>query len=204
MMDVIEAIKTRRSIRKYQSRPVDDANLNIVLEAARLAPSWKNNQCWRFVVVRDVVIKSRLADTLISMSPVSRTAVAIKQAPVLIVACAEIGKSGYDYRQPDKPRTDKGVWWYMFDIGVAMQNLVLAARALGLGTVHIGEFDAGKAAEILHVPSGFCVVAMTPLGYPDEQPEAKPRKELSEIVFCDDFGANLPKSHVSLSQTGIL
>ena len=83
--------------------------------------------------------------------------------------------------------TDKGDW-YMFDVALAMQNLVLAAHSLGLGTVHSGLFDAKKAASILRVPEGFCVVSMTPLGYPDREPRPVPRKELSEIVFYDRYG----------------
>ena len=113
-----------------------------------------------------------------------------KEAPVLIVACAEVGKSGYSSRQPGIPRTDKGEWWYMFDVALAMQNLVLTAQSLGLGTVHIGEFDAKGAADILDVPDSFRVVSMTLLGYPNEQPEAKPRNPLSEIVFFDKYGVS--------------
>lgn len=189
-MEVIEAIRTRRSIRRYRSEPVDEKTLEMILEAARWAPSWKNNQCWRFVVVRDIEIKRQLANTLINQAPTNITIEAIKEAPVLIVACAEVGKSGYSSRQPGIPRTDKGEWWYMFDVAVAMQNLVLTAHSLGLGTVHIGEFDAKEAAHILDVPDGFRVVSMTPLGYPNEQPEAKPRKALPEIVFYDKYGMN--------------
>jgi nitroreductase len=76
----------------------------------------------------------------------------------------------------------------MFDVALAMQNLVLTAHSLGLGTVFVGAFDAKKVANILGVPQGFAVVAMTPLGYPDEEPRVRPRKELSEIVFYDKFG----------------
>ena len=86
----------------------------MILEAARWAPSWKNNQCWRFVVVQDSVIKARIADTLTSLAPTNDTIGAIKEAPVLIVSCAEVGKSGYSSRRPDQPRTDKGEWWYMY------------------------------------------------------------------------------------------
>jgi len=64
----------------------------------------------------------------------------------------------------------------------------LAAHALGLGTVHVGHFYAKKAAEVLNVPEGFCVVEMTPLGYPDQQPKPRPRKELAEMVFYDTWG----------------
>ena len=190
-MEVIEAIKTRRSIRKYKSTPVDGKTIELVLEAARWAPSWKNSQCWRFIVVRDSKIKNKLADTLIAVSAdrPNRAAEAIRQAPVVIVACAELGKSGYYAREPREPVTDKGDW-YMFDVALAMQNLVLAAHSLGLGTVYIGAFDAKKVASILGVPEGFCVVSMTPLGYPDEEPPIRPRKELSEIVFYDKFGSN--------------
>lgn len=187
-MEVLEAIKTRRSIRRYKSAPVDDKDIELVLEAARWAPSWSNTQCWRFIVVRDSDIKNSLADTLVAVGERPNRAIeAIKQAPVLIVACAELGKSGYYFREPGGPATDKGDW-YMFDVALAMQNLALAAHSLGLGTVHVGAFDAGSAASILQVPEGFCVVEMTPLGYPDGEPGVKSRKELSEIVFYDKFG----------------
>ena len=75
----------------------------------------------------------------------------------------------------------------MFDVALAMQNLVLAAHSLGLATVHVGLFDAEKAVNILEVPQGYCVVEMTPLGYPDEIKDPRPRKELSEIVFYNKW-----------------
>jgi nitroreductase len=190
-MDLFEAIKNRRSIRRYKSDPVDDRKIEAVLEAGRWAPSWKNTQCWRFVVVRDAGLKTELADCLIGAVkdnvPIKNGgADAIIQAPVVIVACAELGKSG---RNAGVFATDKGDW-YMFDVALAMQNIVLAAHALGLGTVHLGLFDVKKVAAILGVPAGFCVVEMTPLGYPDPKYEAKapPRKELAEIVFRDGWG----------------
>jgi len=187
-MEVIEAIKTRRSIRKYKTTPVDDRTIELVLEAARWAPSWANTQCWRFVVVRDSNIKNKLAEALIAVSDrPNRATDAIKSAPVVIVACAELGKSGYYVPEPKEPVTDKGDW-YMFDVALAMQNLTLAAHSLGLGTVHVGAFDAAKVATILGVLEGFRVVSMTPLGYPDEEPPIRLRKELSEIVFYDKYG----------------
>lgn len=189
-MEVLEAIKTRRSIRKYKPAPVDDKSVEIVLEAARWAPSWANTQCWRFIVVRDSGVKNRLADALIAVGDrPNRAADAIKSAPVAVVACAELGKSGYRYREPGGPATDKGDW-YMFDVALAMQNLTLAAHSLGLGTVHVGAFDAKRVETILGVPEGFCVVEMTPLGYPEAESGVKPgkRKELSEIVSQDKFG----------------
>ena len=190
-MEVLEAIKTRRSIRRYKSTPVDDKAVQTVLEAGRWAPSWANTQCWRFIVVRDSKIKAKVADTLFKFKRPDGVIVenagikAINTVPVLIVVCAEMGKSGC--RRDGEAATDKGDW-FMFDTALAVQNMVLAAHALGLGTVIIGAFDAPKAAKILGVPAGYSVVTLFPLGYPDEEPLVRPRKELSEIVFYDKYG----------------
>jgi len=181
-MEVLEAIKTRRSIRKYKTEPVDDKALETVLEAARWAPSWANTQCWRFIVVRDGSTKNKLADTLSETNPARD---AIRSAPVVIVAGAELGRAGY---KEGKVTTDKNDW-FMFDVALAMQNLALAAHSLGLATVIVGLFDAREAAMILGVPPGYCVVALTPLGHPAETKEPRPRKELSEIVFSGTWGA---------------
>jgi len=137
-------------------------------------------------VVRDTSIKDKVADALRSARPDGRNTAteAMRNAPVVIVACAELGKSGF--RPDGMPTTDKGDW-YMFDVALAMQNLVLAAHALGLGTVIVGNFDAKKVASILGIPEGFCVVTMTPLGFPAQEGRTPKRKELSEIVFYDKF-----------------
>ncbi|MBI2287563.1 MAG: nitroreductase family protein [Chloroflexi bacterium] len=184
-METMEAIKGRRSIRQYKTTPVDDKTVELVLEAARWAPSWANRQCWRFVVVRDSKIKAELAGTTYSQTNQARES--LKNAPVVIVACGELGKAGFS-RDTGQPSTDKGEYWYMFDVGLATQNLVLEAYSLGLGTVIVGSFDAKTVAAILGVAEGFCVVAMTPLGYPDQDPGPRPRKELAEIVYHDKFG----------------
>jgi len=189
-VEILEAIRTRRSVRRYKPDPVDDKAIETVLEAARLAPSWANTQCWRFIVVRDNDIKTELVNALIKVE-IGKALVdnpsirAVGSAPVVIVACARLGKSGYEF---GKPGTDKGDSWYMYDVALAMQNLSLAAHSLGLGTVNIGAMNAGKIASILDVPEGFCVVAMTPLGFYEVEPKPVPRKELSEIVFHDKFG----------------
>ena len=178
---VLQAIRERRSVRRYKPDDVSDSDLNIVLEAARWAASWANTQCWEFVVVRDKELKAKLSNTLSINNPAS---LAIRQAPVVIVACAHREKSGY-YK--GKPVTDKGDW-FMFDMALAMQNLALAAYALGLGTVHVGYFDAQKVADVIDIPEEMTVVELMPLGYPDEEPKAPPRKELSEILSYDKFG----------------
>jgi nitroreductase len=181
-MEALQAINTRRSIRKYKSDPVDEEKLKRVLEAARQAPSWSNTQCWHFVVVQKAETRAKLSNTLSETNP-ARDAVC--NAPLVIVACAEMGKAGYKSGQVT---TDKGDW-FMFDVALAMHNLVLAAHALGLGTVYVGLFDANKVSTILSVPPGYSVVAMTPLGYPDETKDARPRKELSDFVHYDKWGA---------------
>ncbi|HEY49832.1 MAG TPA: nitroreductase [Dehalococcoidia bacterium] len=181
-MELMQAIKERRSVRKYKPDPVSDEKIDAVLEAARWAPSWANTQCWRFIVVRDPELKERLAGTLKPES--NRAIAAIKQAPVTIVACAQLAKAGY-YK--GEQGTDKGDW-FMFDVALAMQNLTLAAHAIGLGTVHVGFFDARAVAELLDVPEGVAVVEMTPLGYPDEKPSPPNRRELAESVFYGKYG----------------
>ena len=186
-MDTLDAIKNRRSIRKYKADSVDDKTLETVLDAARLAPSWANTQCVRFVVVRNADTKARLAETLapnpnLGANPAVN---AFKMAPLVIVACAEKNISGCFN---GNPATDKGEYWFMLDVGLAMENLVLAAASLGLGTVHVGLFDSPKVAAILSVPDNYCVVEMTPLGYPEFQPNPRPRKSLPEIAFHEKFG----------------
>jgi nitroreductase len=187
-VDTLEAIKHRRSIRTYKTDPVDDKTLEIILDAARLAPSWANTQCWKFIVIRDNTIKTQLLDTFVQRTPTSGDNPAkksFKSAPVVVVSCAEKRISGFEEA---KAATDKGEYWFLYDVGVAMENLVLAATSLGLSTVHIGLFDTAKVAEILGVPDNYAVVSMTPLGYSEHQPKPRPRKTLEEIIFREKFG----------------
>ena len=182
-MDVMDAIKKRRSIRVYKATPVDDKTLETILEAARLAPSWGNLQTWRFIVVKDSGIKAQLAES--ALRPGNRGTEAVKIAPVVIAACAELNKAGF---RDGAPTTDKGGYWFLFDAGLALENMALAARSFGLGTLFIGGMDAKKAGGILGVPPGYAFVILMVLGHPDEQPEARPRKTATEVVFRDKFG----------------
>ncbi|OPY70774.1 MAG: 5,6-dimethylbenzimidazole synthase [Syntrophorhabdaceae bacterium PtaU1.Bin034] len=180
-MELIEAIKERRSIRKYKSDAVADEVILQCIEAARLAPSWANTQVSRFVVVKDQKVKEALADTLTSNNPARQ---AILEAPCTICLVAQRGISGL---KKGEPVTDKGDW-FMFDAGIAMEHLVLAAWSLGLGTVHVGAFDAAKAEGVLGVAGGYSIVAMTPLGYFERTPAPTPRKPLEDLVYLDRFG----------------
>ncbi|RJS71926.1 MAG: nitroreductase [Candidatus Syntrophoarchaeum sp. WYZ-LMO15] len=181
-MDLIEAIKGRRSIRNYTDEPVTDEELEFIFEAARWAPSWANTQCWEFIVVRDPEMKEKLAETLTTKNPARK---AFSQAPVVLVACAQKGKSGY---YEGEPATERGDNWLMFDTALAVHNLMLAAYSIGLGTVHVGLFDFKKAEEILGLPPEYTVVELIPLGHPAREGKAPPRKEVREFVSYEKFG----------------
>ena len=180
-MELMDAIKGRRSIRKYKPDPVSDKDIELLLEAARWAPSWANTQCVRWVVVRDRETRMKLAETLSSTNPAAE---AIRTVPVVLALCAEAGRSGI---KKGVAVTDKGDW-FMFDAALAAQNLTLMAHALGLGTVNIGYFDAKKAEQVLEMPANARAVELIPLGYPDEQPRGPGRKELIEVVFREKYG----------------
>jgi nitroreductase len=179
MADLKDIVKGRRSIRKYQDKEISEDLLNQILESVRWSPSWANTQCWEVVVVKDPATKEKLSETLVK-NPATK---AIVQAPVVLVLCGKLKSSGY---YNDKVTTKFGDW-FMFDLGIAAQNICLTAYGLGLGTVIVGLFDHNKAGEILGVPEGHELVAMIPLGYPAKDPEAPKRREISEFTHYDRF-----------------
>jgi nitroreductase len=179
-MELMETIKGRRSIRKYKPDPVPEEVLQTVLEALRWAPSWANTQCWKVIVVKDPKIKSELAATLPKSNPALSS---MSDAPLTLILCGEKGVSGFYKGQASTVKGD----WLMFDAGLAMENLCLAAHTLGLGTVIVGFFDHKKAEEVLNVPENVEVVAMTPLGYRATEGFVSKRKEVSEFVFYDKY-----------------
>ncbi len=184
-MDVFDVIRTRRSIRRFTDKPVEDEKLHTILEAVRHSPSWANFQCCRFVVVRDPSVKEKISELSYVenfFSPLGYKAnpakKGIAEAPVVIVACADPKQSGTLWDQP----------YYMTDVGIASQTLMLAARALGLGTVFVGVFEEEKIRSLLKVPSNIRIVGLFPLGYPaEEKTGASPRKPLSESVFYESW-----------------
>jgi nitroreductase len=186
-MDLFEAIRTRRSVRKFLDRPLEDDKLEQILEAVRQAPSWANFQCWRFLVVKEKAAKERISELSYVESffaPAGYKAnpakKALAEAPVVIVACADPSRSGVLWDQT----------YYMTDLGIACQNLMLAARGLGLGTVFVGVFDEAKVRELLNIPQNIRVVGLFPVGYPFEEKAGGPmRKPLNEIVFNEKWGA---------------
>lgn len=166
----MDLVKKRRSIRKYKSDDISDKDVGVMLEAARLAPSWGNQQCWKYIIVKDQRIKKKLAEAGEKW---------IAEAPVIVVACADPKASGH------KPNMD----YFTLDIGISFEHLILAATNLGLGTCWIGGFDEGIAKEALEVPNEIRVVAYTPVGYPREKKaEVFNRESLREICFYDRYG----------------
>ncbi len=161
-MPLMDTIRARRSIRSYKPDPVPQEKLDIILEAAHLAPSWKNQQCWRFIVIKDEA-KRRAITTR------DWTA----DAPVIVVGCAHPALSG----------GNAGQSYYMLDMGIAMEHMVLAAAEQGLGTCWIGgQFDEATVKAELGVPDDARVVALLPIGYPAEAPGPKDRKPMDEFV----------------------
>ncbi|HOJ43360.1 MAG TPA: nitroreductase family protein [Syntrophorhabdaceae bacterium] len=184
-MDLMKVIHERRSVRRYKPDPIPEEIILEILNAARVAPSWANTQVLRYIVVKDNKIKESLKEAL---SPTNPAREAFSQAPIVICQVAQKGISGFKKGEPVTVKGD----WFMFDAGIAMEHVVLAAWNFGLGTVHVGSFDAEKAEKVLNIPQGFTIVEMTPVGYFDEVPKPTPRKPLSEYVFLNTFGEPYP------------
>ncbi|MEM2703744.1 MAG: nitroreductase family protein [Candidatus Bathyarchaeia archaeon] len=172
-MDVFEAIQRRHSVRAYEPTPVPREILGKVLEAARLAPSAGNIQPWHFIVVTDAEKRGKLAK--------APFAGFLREAPVVIVGCGNQRAS---------------LRWFMVDVAIAMQNMVLAATAEGLGTCWVGSFNEEEVKEILKIPDDYRVVALLALGYPRKKTDIqgrilhliRKRKNLEEIVSFEEFG----------------
>ena len=169
-MDVMEAIEKRRSVRAYQNKPVPEEKLRKILEAARLAPSARNSQSHKFIVVKDHQLREELAKKATSES-------FIGGAPVIIVAVA----LDPDYVMPG------GVPAHPVDIAIALDHMTLVAVEEGLGSCWIGGFFQDQVKQILSIPEKYKVVALLPVGYPADSPRKKPRKSLEEIVCYDSF-----------------
>ena len=164
-MDVAEAIQARYSCRAYQNRDVSDETLNRVFELVRLAPSARNFQEWRFVVVRNPETRAKLVSVACDQPFVG-------QAPVIIACCAET----------DEHIMRCGQLSYTIDVAIAIDHFTLAAVEEGLGTCWIGAFHEHRAKELLGIPQGVRVVQLLTVGYPADTPGFKSRHGLQDIV----------------------
>ncbi len=182
-MELLEVIKSRNSVRKYINKSIEPEKLEQIMTAARLAPSWRNGQCWKFVVVTDVEQKKQLIGCT---SAFNQSWMGKEYA--VIVACGNPEQSGFRNEQR----------YYLVDVAIAMEHLILAATALGLGTCWIGGFDEEKVKSLLNIPENYRVVAMTALGYPAQKEgivgritksvvKSYNRKPLSEVYSMNQW-----------------
>jgi len=169
-VEVFTAIRQRRSVRAYKNTHVEEDKLRKILEAARLSPSASNRQEWKFVIVKKKETSQKLAKAALEQS-------FIGEAPVVIVACATETKSVMLCGQPA----------YTVDVSIACAFMILQAYELGLGTCWIGAFKEDQVKKILKIPESVRVVAMIPLGYPDEEPSQSSRKGLDQIVCFEKY-----------------
>ena len=210
-MDVTEAILKRRSIRKWKQTPVEKEKIEKVLEAGRRAPSWGNTQPWRFIVVRDRARIEELAKIGASGQP------QISSAPVVIVCCGlseafsrkmhrESLKQLIDYGVMDWPDevldnvvlgSDNFAPYRLGDqamtikageqIMIAVAYMTLEAVNQGLATCWVGAISPKDAHKVMNLPNDLFVHDFIPLGYPDEDPRIRPRKDFNEIVFWENY-----------------
>src|SRR4030043_2184913 len=169
-MDVFNAISQRYSVRSYKANDVEEDKLKKVLEAGRLSPSASNRQDWKFIVVKNKETRKKLAKAAFGQS-------LIGEAPVVIVACGTESKAMLACGQP----------MHTVDVSIACAYMILQAYELGLGTCWIGAFKEDETKKILSIPEHVRVVAMTPLGYPNQPPSQKIRNSLDQIVCYEKF-----------------
>ena len=165
-MSLIDLILSRRSIRSYENKDIPEDVLQQILEAGRQAPSAANRQPIRFVVVTDHDILKNLCDTLITRF--------VKTAPAAIAGCADVKSL----------LTGK---WAVVDTTIAMQNMVIAAWALGIGSCWIGACNEEKVRKLLKIPDRWKFVALLTLGYPAEQPKPRKKKQFEELFNFNSF-----------------
>ncbi|MGA2418038.1 MAG: nitroreductase family protein [Candidatus Staskawiczbacteria bacterium] len=178
-MKVEDAIKIRRSIRKYKDIAVPEDLINELIEAARLAPSAYNAQPWKFFIVKDKNLKQKLKDNNIFKHPF------VYEAPLIIICCGDpdvFPKERFENIYSNASEIGGGVG-AVRDVSIASQNLVLRATELGLGTCYIGLVNREKIKEILNIPKNYVLPFAILAGYPDEAPKPTPRKKIDEMLF---------------------
>jgi len=201
-LEVLEAIRKRRSIRSFKGTPLSDQQIERLIEAARLAPSGCNVQPWRFIIVKDKELKRGLREASFNQQ-------FIEDAPVVIVCCGDLlsWKKTREYTQELlergdislsrecenalMSRVDKAVSAEIHDrtpttllnVAIAIEHMVLEAVELGLGSCWVRLFDEKKVKQLLALPEHFRVVALLPVGVPNEEPKPRPRLPPSAITL---------------------
>jgi len=169
-MEVMPEILTRRSVRSFTSQPLEKDQIERILEAARLAPSAKNRQEWRFIVIQKKEIRQKVMEAAFSQEYVG-------QAPAIVAVCT----TNVDYRMPN------GQLSYPIDLAFASAQMVLQAVHEGLGTCCITTFDEQEVRELLTAPFSMRVILLILIGHADVEPEPTPRKTLKQISSRDHW-----------------
>ena len=177
-MNTLDAIKTRRSVRRYTTKEVPPQTIEEIVNLATYAPSWKNSQTTRYTAVLNSDLKKKIANECVLDFDGNKKI--IDNAPTLIVVTTINNRSGYE--RDGSPSTSKGNHWQSFDAGIASYTFCLAAHELGLSTIILGIFDEDKILSILNIPDGQSVSALIALGYSEDELAAPPRKDASILL----------------------
>ena len=200
-MDIVNAIQSRRSIRKYKDIPITEENVKILIEAARVAPTPGNNQNWMFGIVTDKKVIKALSEAAGSQHWIA-------SAPLVIALCTELKMNlkalrnddfvlqvnkerfGNDFIEYLKEYPDQKSVALLFENGnplIAGEHIFLTAISLGLSACWIGYLDIKRASSILNLPSNYVCLYLMPIGYADEDPKELERKRVEDITFSNQF-----------------
>lgn len=174
-MEFNNVLHTRRSVKNFESRDIPETKLENILNAARVAPTWGNKQCWKLVIVSDKSVKHSISEAIGNDNSAKS---GVQEAPIIVVLCAD----------PSESSTVDGKDYYLVDSAIAMEHLVLAASNEGLGTCWVGQFDEKRIKDILKIPDQYKVVALTPVGLPKGSPDTESKRTLEETVYKDQWG----------------
>ncbi|OQC17327.1 MAG: FMN reductase (NAD(P)H) [Firmicutes bacterium ADurb.Bin080] len=178
----MKQIESRRSIRKYTDKPVEDEKITQLIESARLAPSGSNTQPWHFIVVKSKSSRESLAEK-------SNNQNWMLSAPVFIVCVADIRSRIKDdieiFLNENSPQ--QALKQIIRDTAIAIEHIVLEAEVLGLSTCWVADFMQEQIRPVLNIPADKYVVCILTLGYADESPKARPRKRLEDIVHYENW-----------------
>lgn len=176
-----ELIQSRRSVRKYQNRPVERDKIIQCIEAARLAPSAENVQPWRFIILDDsALIKEFSSEAFSGIYSPTKFA---SRAPVIVIILAKL-----DILANRIGKQIQGIHFYLLDIGIAGEHFVLQAHELGLGTCWIGWFHIKKVRKFLKIPRSYKIVSLIGMGYPEQYAlKHKKRLQREDIAWFNGF-----------------
>ncbi|MCZ7385560.1 MAG: nitroreductase family protein [Candidatus Methanoperedens sp.] len=172
-MECIETIKGRRSVRRFKAQPVGKEMIEELLDAARMAPSAGNLQARDFIVISNKITKQKLKEAALGQS-------FIEQAPIVIVAVANIERSSRVYKT-------RGELYAIQDATASVENILLSACSLGLAACWVGAFDENAVIELLGIPNKTKPIAIIPVGYADEEPVAPPRMGMDKVVHWETW-----------------